>query len=102
MKMLTIIVHSDKQQQLANLLRTIDQISGFTFTHVKGHGIEVANDSFVAAREEIVGHTPRIRTDILLEDSDIAPVMAKLRDTTVGVSGQGIYWITPVDDGGRL
>ena len=102
MKMLTLIVHTDVQQKLADLLRTLAQVSGFTFSHVEGHGIEVESDVFLSARDTVVGYIPRIRTDILLEDADVAVVLARLCNKENCMTGQGIYWITPVDKGGHL
>ena len=64
MKILTLIVHTSVQQELSDLLRTMDQTPGFTFTHVEGHGNEVEDDSFNSARDEVVGYVSRIRTDI--------------------------------------
>ncbi len=60
MKILTVIVHTNVQQELSDLLRTMDQVPGFTFTHVEGHGNEVEGDSFVSARDEVVGYISRI------------------------------------------
>ena len=80
MKILTLIVHTNAQQDLSNLLRSMNQVSGFTFSHVEGHGKEMEKDAFLSARDEVVGYTPRIRTDLLLEDTDVDTVLAKLCD----------------------
>lgn len=102
MKVLTIIVHTNVQQELSDLLHTMDQVSGFTFSHVEGHGTETENDSFLSARDDVVGYIPRIRTDILLEDTDIEVVLNRLSDKENNITGQGIYWVTPVEKGGHL
>ena len=102
MKILTLIVHTRVQQELSELLRSMEQIPGFTFTHVEGHGDEVEDDSFVSARDEVVGYIPRIRTDILLKDEDLDAVLNKLFDQQNNITGQGIYWVTPVEKGGHI
>lgn len=102
MKNLTIITHTDAQQKLADQLRTLEQISGYTFIHVEGHGLETENDPFFAAREKTVGYTSRVRVDIVLEDADVEVVLATLRDKAKGITGQGVYWISPVEQSGRL
>ena len=102
MKILTLIVHTRVQQELSELLRSMEQIPGFTFTHVEGHGDEVEDDSFVSARDEVVGYIPRIRTDILLKDEDLDAVLSKLFDKQNNITGQGIYWVTPVEKGGHI
>lgn len=102
MKVLTLVVHTNIQQQLADLLRSIDQVSGFTFTHVEGHGVEIESDPFLSAHDDVVGYIPRIRTDILLEDADVDAVLAKLCEKEANLTGHGVYWITDVNKGGRL
>jgi len=102
MKLLTLIVHTDVQQDLTTLLHTMEEAPGFTFSHVEGHGTEVEQDSFLSARDKVVGHVPRIRTDILLEDTDVDAVLTKLCDKENNLFGQGAYWVTPVEKGGQL
>jgi nitrogen regulatory protein P-II 1 len=102
MKHLTLIIHTNVQQDMADQLRSLEQISGFTFSHAEGHGVEVESDPFLSARDKVVGYTPRIRVDILLEDGDVDLVLESLRKTTNGVEGQGIYWVTAVEQSGHL
>lgn len=102
MKILTLIVHANSQQELADQLRTLKQVPGFTFSHVEGHGAQVESDPFLSARDKVVGYTPRVRVDILLDDADVAVVLEALRKAENNVTGQGVYWTTPVGEGGHL
>lgn len=102
MKILTLIVHTSVQQELSELLRSMDQVTGYTFTHVEGHGAEIEKDGFLAAHDESTGFIPRIRTDLLLEDSVVDIVLQTISESKLTVSGHGIYWVTPADHGGRL
>ncbi len=102
MKHLTLIIHTNVQQDMADQLRTLEQVSGFTFSHVEGHGVQAESDAFLSARDKVVGYTPRVRVDILLEDGDVDSVLESLRNATYGVEGHGIYWITAVEQSGRL
>ena len=102
MKVLTVIVHTNRQQQLSDLLRTLQPVSGFTFTHVEGHGAEVEKDSFISAHDDAVGYIPRIRTDILLNDKDVDAVLAALRSNDADLKGQSFYWVSGADKGGQL
>ena len=107
MKHLTLISHTNAQQDLADQLRGMEkQVSGFTFSHVEGHGVQVESDPFLSARDKVVGYTPRVRVDILLEDGDVESVLDILRHTTSDAGSadiyQGIYWITAVEQNGRL
>lgn len=102
MKHLMLIIHSNLQQDLADQLRAMKQVSGFTFSHVEGHGVQVEIDPFLSERDKVVGYTPRIRVDILLEDSEVESVLDALRNTMCGIKGHGIYWVTTVEKNGRL
>jgi len=100
MKNLTLIVHANVEQSLADTLRSLKQVSGFTFTHVEGHGAQDERDASLSARDRVVGYTPHVRVDILLEDVD--DVLQALRVASGGLEGRGIYWVTPVEQHGRL
>lgn len=102
MKILTLIVHTNVQQELSDLLRSLKQVSGFTFTHVEGHGAEIEKDGFLAAHDAAVGFVPRIRTDLFLQDADVEGVLEKIATAGIGISGQGFYWVTPAENGGHL
>ena len=102
MKNLTLIVHADVQQALADTLRSIKQASGFTYTPVEGHGAQDGRDPTLSATDRVVGYTPQVRVDILLEDGDVEDVLQMLRITDCGLAGRGIYWVTPVEQQGRL
>ncbi len=101
MKNLTIIVHAGVQQTLADSLRALDQVQGFTFTHVEGHSHHSEEDPFLSARDKVVGYVPRVRVDVLLADSDVEAVLASLVEQS-HLSGQGVYWVTAVEAQGRL
>ena len=102
MKNLTLIIHANAQQDMADRLRGIEQVGGFTFSHVEGHGVQVEHDPFLSARDKVVGYTPRVRVDILLEDTDVDAVLDAVRTTGKGIVGQGVYWVTVIEKTGRL
>jgi len=101
MKNLTLIVHADIEQALADMLRGLKQVSGFTFTHAEGHGAQDERDPLLSARDRVVGYTPHVRVDILLKGEDVDEVLWELR-ASGGLAGRGLYWITPVEQHGRL
>ena len=102
MKNLTLIVHANIEQALADVLRGLKQISGFTFSHVEGHGAQDERDPTLSARDRVVGYTPHVRVDIMLKGEDVDAVLAALRDSHCGVAGRGVYWVTEVERQGRL
>ncbi len=102
MKLLTLIIHTNVQQELADQLRNMDVVPGFTFSHVEGHGVQVEDDPFLSARDKVVGYTPRVRVEILLQDGDVDSLLETLRSARLGVAEHGIYWVTAVEQDGRL
>ena len=71
MKNLTLIAHVDIKQALADALRSLAQVSEFTFTHIESHSVQDEYDRTLSARDRVVGYTPQIRVDILLQDDDV-------------------------------
>jgi nitrogen regulatory protein P-II 1 len=102
MKHLTLIVHTDIQQDVIEQIRNLEQISGFSYIPVEGHGIEVESDPFLMARDTAVGHTARTRIDILLEDENVEFVLNSLRDSNPDIKGHSIYWVTNIEQSGRF
>lgn len=95
------MIHAGVQQALADTLRTLEQVQGFTFTHVEGHSDHSEADTFLSARDRVVGYVPRVRLDLLLADADVSAVLAALL-AEGSFTGQGIYWVSPVEQMGRL
>ncbi len=102
MKNLTLIVHADIEQALADVLRGLKTVQGFTFTHVEGHGAQDDRDPALSARDRVVGYTPHVRVDIVLEDENVDTVLETLRESRCGITGRGVYWVTSVTKHGRL
>lgn len=102
MKNLILIVHADLQQSLADLLRGSERVQGFTFTHVEGHGPQDEEDPQLSARDRVVGYTPQVRVDILLEDADVETLLSRLRGGDCGIAGRGRFWITDLAGQGQL
>ena len=99
---LKLVVHADIEQALADVLRGLPKVPGFTFTPVEGHGPQDERDPALSARDRVVGYTPHVRVDIVLDDRDVESVLAALQASNCGVAGRGVYWITDVVRQGRL
>lgn len=102
MKKLTLIVHADVKEALADTLRALTQVGGFTFTQVEGHGPQEASDPLLSARDRVVGYVPHVRVDLVLEDAHVDKVLAALQASNCGVAGRGVYWVTRLERDGRL
>ena len=102
MKMLTLVVHANLRHELADAIRGIAEVHGFTFTPVQGHGSHVESDAFLSSRDRVVGYTPRIKAEILLSDEAVQPVLARLRGAMCHEHSRGSYWIGDIDESGQL
>ncbi|KAF0205933.1 MAG: hypothetical protein FD173_622 [Gallionellaceae bacterium] len=102
MKNLTLIVHADIQRALADTLRSLEQVAGFTFIQVEGHSLQDESDTTLSARDRVIGYTPHVRVDILLEDEDVDDVLQALRAADCGLLGYGIFQVTAVEKQGAL
>lgn len=102
MKNLTLIVHADIQRALADTLHSLEQVSGFTFMQIEGHSPQDEYDPELSARDRVIGYTPHVRVDILLEDEDVENVLLALRAADCGLTGRGIYQVTAVEESGSL
>lgn len=99
MKNLTLIVHADTEQALADVLRGLPQVSGFTFTQVENHGSQDDGNGELSARDLVVGYTPHVRVDLILKDSDVDAVLTALRESQIGLAGRAAYCLTSVTSG---
>lgn len=102
MKQLTLVVHADIQDTLADQLRAHRAVNGFTFTTAEGHGAHEGQDALLSLRDQVVGYVPHVRVDILLDDAVIEEVLHALQQPQSGVAGRGIFWVTDVSRHGRL
>lgn len=100
-KNLSIVIHASAQQALADYLHQLEQVQSFTFTHVEGHSDYSEDDPFLSARDKVVGYVPRMRVDVLLADDDVSTVIASLNKQN-DFSDQAVYWVTAVEQHGRL
>jgi len=94
MKNLTLIIHSDIEQALADTLRAAPQANKFIFTRVEGHSAHDERDISLSARDKVVGYTAHVRVDILVADTDVNNLLLVLRTAECGLAGRGYYWVT--------
>lgn len=102
MKNLTLIANADIKQALADTLRGLAQVKEFTFTQIESHSAQDEYDRTLSARDRVVGYTPQIRVDILLQDADVDAVLHLLRSANCGLAGRGSYQVTAVEKHGLL
>jgi nitrogen regulatory protein P-II 1 len=102
MKQLHLIMHDNLKSDVADLLRSLEQVKGFTFSQAEGHRRQSDGDSTLPTRDKVVGYTPRVRVDILLEDKEVELVLHALHESKIGLKKHAMYWITSVEAYGQL
>ncbi len=101
MKKLSIVIHSNQQQELADLLRSL-KLSCFMFSHIEEHSSQDKEDVFLSARDRVVGYVPKVRLDIILENERAETLLEEICDSTFPCNGKNIYWITDLEKSGSL
>lgn len=96
-----MVVHESLQQALADYLR--DQtLETFMFSHIEEHSSHIEKDSFLSARDKVVGYVPQVRVDVILNEDKIQTLLANIKKSNSAFQGKGIYWVTALDEFGEL
>jgi nitrogen regulatory protein PII len=101
MKKLSMVVHSSLQQELADLLRSM-QLDNFMFSHIEEHSAQLEHDVFLSARDKVVGYVPQVRVEVILESERITSLLQDLRSARCTFKGKCFYWVTDIDEAGEL
>jgi len=101
MKKLSIIAHTSQQQELADLLRSL-QLDSFMFSHIEEHSAQTEHDALLSARDRVVGYVPKVRVDVIIEDDRARTLLDDIRNSDISFNGKGMYWITEVEEAGAL
>ncbi|MEO2054594.1 MAG: DUF3240 family protein [Nitrospira sp.] len=106
MKCLTLIVHASAKRDLADRLRNITGVKGFTLLACEGHSAETEHEPFQSVRDRVVGYVPRVRVDILLEDAHTDGVIKALKEAFKTDEKQrariGIWFMTDILASGKI
>ncbi len=102
MKCLTLIVHASAKRDVADRLRNISAVSGFTLVPCEGHSAETREDVFQNVRDRVVGYVPRVRVDLVLEDALVNGVIDALKTNEQERARIGIWFVTDIQKTGTL
>ncbi len=101
MKKFSMVVHSSLQQELADLLRSL-QLDSFMFSHIEEHSAQGENDVLLSARDRVVGYVPKVRVDVILDDQRALKLVDEIREAKALFKGKGLYWVSAVEESGEL
>tara|TARA_B100001250_G_C19758770_1_gene771429 strand:- start:821 stop:1159 length:339 start_codon:yes stop_codon:yes gene_type:complete len=98
MKLISAIIKPFKLQEVReNLIEA--GVEGLTITEVKGYGRQKGHTEMYRGAEYSVDTLPKIKIDILVEDSNLENVISVITKTAnTGKIGDGKIFITNVDD----
>ncbi len=106
MKCLTLIVAASAKRDLADKLRNIEEVEGFTILPCEGHSTETRHDVFQSVRDRVVGYVPRVRVDIILEDVHANCVIEALKESFLTDDADrariGIWFVTDIQASGEI
>ena len=102
MKLISAIIKPFKLQEVKESL--VDAgIEGLTITEVKGYGRQKGHTEMYRGSEYSVDTLPKIKIDILIEDSNLENVITVITKTAnTGKIGDGKIFVTSVDDVVRI
>ena len=101
MKKVSLLLNESKQNEIIELLQQFKEVSAYSLFHGEGH-FPGNIAPFESVQDEVMGFVPRIRIELLLEDSDVAPVLEKIKSCSSCGSHGGVYWVSPIESMGEL
>ncbi len=98
MKLVSAIIKPFKLQEVRESLVAAG-VEGLTITEVKGYGRQKGHTEMYRGAEYSVDTLPKIKIDILINDSNLDSVIDVITDTAnTGKIGDGKIFITSVDN----
>ena len=97
MKLITAIVKPAKVDDIKDMLKS-NGINGMTISEAQGFGRQKGHKEVYRGAEYIVDLIPKVRIEILVEDSDLRRILDLIVSTAnTGSIGDGKVWVTPVE-----
>ena len=97
MKLVTAIIKPFKLEDVKSALEAYG-VAGLTVSEVQGYGRQKGHTEVYRGAEYRVDFVPKIRVEIVVDDSDADGVVAVVvKAANTGQIGDGKVWVTPVD-----
>ena len=97
MKLITAIVKPSKVDDIKRALQA-DGVHGMTVSETRGFGRQKGHTEIYRGAEYTVDFIPKVRIEILAEDSEAGSIVDLIVATAnTGSIGDGKVWVTPVD-----
>jgi nitrogen regulatory protein P-II 1 len=97
MKLITAIIKPGKLDDIKSALQSAG-VHGMTVSEASGFGRQKGHVEIYRGAEYVVDLIPKVRVEILIDDSDLDRILDLLVATAnSGSIGDGKMWVTPVD-----
>ena len=97
MKLITAVVKPSRLDEIKTALRAGD-INGMTVSEASGFGRQKGHTEIYRGAEYTVDFIPKVRIELLAEDSETANLVDIIANTAnTGSIGDGKIWVTPVE-----
>jgi nitrogen regulatory protein P-II 1 len=102
MKLVTAIIKPFKLDDVKTALEAYG-VQGMTVSEASGYGRQRGHTEVYRGAEYTVDLVPKVRLEVLVEDSDAEPVVDTIvRAAQTGRIGDGKVWVVPVDSVARV
>ena len=97
MKIVTAVIKPHRWEEVRAALEAVG-VTGMTVSEVSGYGRQKGHTEVYRGAEYDVSLVPKVRLEVVLEDSDVAVVTeAVVEAARTGRIGDGKVWVTPVE-----
>jgi nitrogen regulatory protein P-II 1 len=102
MKLITAVIKPHRLDEVKEALQAFG-VQGMTVTEASGYGRQRGHTEVYRGAEYTVDLVPKVRVEILAEDSDAEPIIdAVVKAARTGKIGDGKVWSLPVETAVRV
>ncbi|MGP4112398.1 P-II family nitrogen regulator [Streptomyces sp. 4N509B] len=102
MKLITAVIKPHRLDEVKEALQAFG-VHGMTVTEASGYGRQRGHTEVYRGAEYTVDLVPKVRVEILAEDSDAEPIIeAVVKAARTGKIGDGKVWSLPVETAVRV
>ena len=96
MKNISIVINDVNKDELSDVLKRESYITSFIFTAIECHNRQCEIDPQFSDRDLVVGHVPKIKAEILLDDEYVEQLVGVLKEVG-GLKGRCTIYVTGVE-----
>jgi nitrogen regulatory protein P-II 1 len=103
MKEIKAVVQPFRLAKIREAFRKIPDFPGMTVCKVEGSGYHPGKSAAPGIKVELTDYSAKVRVEIIAPDERVESLLGILHEVChTGQPGDGVVWVTPVDDFIRL